>query len=410
MIVSRAAIEELTRRLNMLSRTGKAVIRPLLEGIEYTSIADLRNQVIEIMQAVCGGATDYAAAFTAEMYDAIRAEALNDGEYSALTVSNRDPGETEGAVRAFVGEVDENNDYGLFVNLLLDRLDREIKMASGECVMENARRDPAKPRFARIPTGLETCPFCIMLASRGFVYVSAETAGANDHWHPNCDCRIVPGFNGMEVEGYDPDGMYERWKQCEDAVGGSKEARRLWSEKTKEQRLKYKGETDKERFDRFKLDRVLNEVRTRDPEWLSSGKKPKIAFESKSVREDKLKNHMDEIWTAIRLRKHGIRPLFIEDEKSYFDVAKGREQRKGYPDLAKGIELKCLDGASSYNTINGHIKNASRKEGARVLIFDNSQNQEMDDAELMAHIKRSRRFTKGKIYILDHDESYRLVR
>lgn len=403
MIVSRAAIEELTRRLNMLSKTGKAVIRPLLEGIEYTSIADLRNQVIGIMDAVCSASADYSAAFTAEMYDAIRAEAVDGDDYSALTVSNRDPDETEGAVRAFVGEVDKNNDYGRFVNLLLDRLDREIKVASGECVMENARRDPAKPRFARIPTGLETCPFCIMLASRGFVYVSAETAGANDHYHPNCDCRVVPGFDGMEVEGYDPDGLYERWKQCEDTVGGSKEARRLWNEKTEEQRLKYKGETDKERFDRFKLDRALNEVRTRDPEWLSSGKKPKITFETQELRDEILKKRPEEVRTAIRLRKHGINPGFIVDEKRVIKKATGLEQTIGLPDFVNGVEIKTLQVASAESTIDRYLRRTAHKQGVRSVIFDNYENVNMSDSDLISFIKGNKRFN-GRIYVLTQSE------
>ena len=66
-------------------------------------------------------------------------------------------------------------------------------------------------RFARIPTGATTCPYCCMLASRGFVYHS-EVMALNGN-HRNCDCRIVEGFPGMEVEGYDPDEYYRRWKE-----------------------------------------------------------------------------------------------------------------------------------------------------------------------------------------------------
>lgn len=48
-----------------------------------------------------------------------------------------------------------------------------------------------------------------MLASRGFVYASEQTAR---HAHPGCDCRVVPGFAGeTTVEGYDLDGLYRRY-------------------------------------------------------------------------------------------------------------------------------------------------------------------------------------------------------
>jgi hypothetical protein len=51
-----------------------------------------------------------------------------------------------------------------------------------------------------------------MLASRGFVYLSRSTAGGDGHYHPNCDCRIVPGFDGQtDVRGYDPDKLYQQY-------------------------------------------------------------------------------------------------------------------------------------------------------------------------------------------------------
>ncbi|WP_419060046.1 hypothetical protein [Ellagibacter isourolithinifaciens] len=52
--------------------------------------------------------------------------------------------------------------------------------------------------FARVPTGTETCTFCLMLASRGAVYHSRKTAGEFKHFHRNCDCKVVPSF---EVDG-----------------------------------------------------------------------------------------------------------------------------------------------------------------------------------------------------------------
>ena len=69
--------------------------------------------------------------------------------------------------------------------------------------------------FARVPQGTTTCDFCIMLASRGFVYLTEESAGEFDRFHKNCDCRIVPGYPGIELEGYDPDLYYDMWKNPE---------------------------------------------------------------------------------------------------------------------------------------------------------------------------------------------------
>lgn len=78
----------------------------------------------------------------------------------------------------------------------------------------DAARLGKRVRFARVPTGPTTCPWCLMLASRGFVYHSAETAGNGNRFHRNCDCRIVPGYgSNPSVEGYDPSDLYDQWRE-----------------------------------------------------------------------------------------------------------------------------------------------------------------------------------------------------
>lgn len=83
----------------------------------------------------------------------------------------------------------------------------------------NAKRDGH--RCARVPMGGETCTFCAMLASRGFVYRSAKLAGEGDHFHNNCRCKVIPGFDGMSVQGYDPNEWLERWRELDRLDGMS---------------------------------------------------------------------------------------------------------------------------------------------------------------------------------------------
>ena len=56
----------------------------------------------------------------------------------------------------------------------------------------------------------------MMLASRGFAYHSKETAS---HAHAHCDCRVVAGMRGLEVDGYDWHGMRQRWAALMDECG-----------------------------------------------------------------------------------------------------------------------------------------------------------------------------------------------
>lgn len=91
-----------------------------------------------------------------------------------------------------------------------------VKRSAFENLRMNCELNGVK--YARIPTGLETCGFCFMLASRGFVYNSAGLAGLNGGYHSNCDCVIVPQKEGldddMQVEGYYPSELKEKYKQA----------------------------------------------------------------------------------------------------------------------------------------------------------------------------------------------------
>ncbi len=67
------------------------------------------------------------------------------------------------------------------------------------------------PAYARIPTGRETCTYCMMLASRDFAYHSAESAGNASY--RGCDCLIVPGrHKATKVAGYDPGECGRLWQ------------------------------------------------------------------------------------------------------------------------------------------------------------------------------------------------------
>ena len=116
---------------------------------------------------------------------------------------------------------------------------------------ENIRRncDLNGVAYARVPTGLETCGFCFMLCSRGFVYSNKANAIGKHGMHKHCDCIVVPGKKGRTtIQGYDPDGMYDRWIKCSNAVDKSQY-------KDSEQELKA----------------IIKECESRHPKWLWGG-------------------------------------------------------------------------------------------------------------------------------------------
>lgn len=97
------------------------------------------------------------------------------------------------------------------------RVVREVENAGRQQIIHAVQNDP-EPKiirgWARVATGRETCAWCLMLVSRGPVYMGATTAGLDlndtsaqrmiasgtdvsefmEEWHDGCDCIVVPVF------------------------------------------------------------------------------------------------------------------------------------------------------------------------------------------------------------------------
>ena len=127
-----------------------------------------------------------------------------------------------------------------------------------ETLLQNARRDPARPKWALVPHS-GACGWCAMLASNGFVYASESTA--NKSRHPNCRCRPVVDFDDDPLlEGYDH-GRYEREyfkarKDIEDDV------RKEWAAMSDEERDQWKVK-GKGAYDHYMRNRITAQMDTR---------------------------------------------------------------------------------------------------------------------------------------------------
>ena len=226
--IPRAAVDFLTEEINGISADAQARVLKVLQGIQWTpeNIAECRDLVIQALASVMPTYTTMAAQASADFYDAAR-ELVVGEKMGAKAISDYDPAKTEGAVRAFVRFV-LRDDVQTFNDQVLQRIDYEMKRSAGESMFANGRRDPRKPKFARVPTGDETCDFCLMLASRGFVYSSEATAGAIklDHYHSGCNCRVVCQWEDGGVEDYDTKAIYGRWQSAVDALARERAEKR----------------------------------------------------------------------------------------------------------------------------------------------------------------------------------------
>ena len=226
--IPRAAVDFLTDEINGISADAQARVLKVLQGINWTpeNVAECRELVLQALSTVMPTYTTMAAQASADFYDAAR-ELVVGERIGAQAISDFDMRKTEGAVRGFVRFVLDDR-VETFNDQVLQRIDYEMKRSAGESMFANGRRDPKKVRYARVPTGAETCDFCLMLASRGFVYTSEATAGAIklDHYHSGCNCRVVCQWDDGGVEDYDTDAIYGRWQDAIDALAAERAERR----------------------------------------------------------------------------------------------------------------------------------------------------------------------------------------
>ena len=112
----------------------------------------------------------------------------------------------------------EGDAYGLLA-LLLDEL---VKQPGRSTMIASARDN--RIRYARVPVG-DTCAFCLMLASRGAVYVSRSSAGdRGSRFHGKCDCAVEPvrddyDLDQLKRQGYDPDELYDKYLTAREKAG-----------------------------------------------------------------------------------------------------------------------------------------------------------------------------------------------
>ena len=221
--IPRAALDYLAKEVNGISADAKAKVMRVLEKLDWNDVPACRDAVVSAVNAVLDAYSLAAGQASADFFDASREIAVG-SRLGAAVATGRDPDATEGAIRAFVDKV-LKGDIDSFNSAVLSRVGYELKRSAGQTMMENAARDPLKPRFARVPGGGETCKFCLMLASRGFVYHSKKTAGEFGHYHDNCDCQIVSSWDDDGAEGYDPDALAEKWREIERKDAGARAER-----------------------------------------------------------------------------------------------------------------------------------------------------------------------------------------
>ena len=182
---------------------------------EGATVAEKREAAKLIMEGFVQGYDDVAAEFAAQWYDH-RAEQGGARLDQAVTMTTYRPDSVDAVARYQAKKLAKGGDAA-FAKACGEFARNDAFKSLNETISANVGRDKDKGvRFARVPTGFETCTFCLMLASRGAVYHTRKTAGEFKRFHRRCDCKVVPSFeddaDAELVEGVRPKELRERYR------------------------------------------------------------------------------------------------------------------------------------------------------------------------------------------------------
>jgi hypothetical protein len=215
---NRRDLDRLTAAQRRLVSLAQADLRTLFATLDPTRPDQFRDALLDVVPRLVEQYGDLAAVAAAEWYEQVSPTAM-----LARTADGFPTQGVEQGIRYHAGALFDG-DAAAALSGLSGALQRYVTYSGRATVARNVQLDRSRPRFARVPQGAQTCAWCTLLASRGFVYLTRETAGitASDY-HDECDCQITPMWDrdNAHIEGYDPDGMYDLYLQARDAAPGT---------------------------------------------------------------------------------------------------------------------------------------------------------------------------------------------
>lgn len=215
--MKRADVDQYRKALDKISDSAKKELSDVYSRTAQLPVAQQREVLREVFVELCRRYGNLSGTVAAEFYDSLREQSEATGAFRATLAPNV-PDEQARSAYGYSARHFETEDPSKVIASLNGRLQRFVEYTARETVHVNASRDRARVFWARVPAGGETCAWCFMLASRGWVYATEKTAGGvGNEFHNDDRCMIIPSFDrSPALAGYDPDAMYEKYLKARD--------------------------------------------------------------------------------------------------------------------------------------------------------------------------------------------------
>lgn len=274
------------------------------------------------------------------------------------------------------------------MRLLAEDVGCEVYHHANRTTKHNAAKNSV--RYARVPLG-NSCAFCLMLSTRGFVYLSRTSAGEDKgHYHAHCHCKIVASKKGTTIDGYDPEGLDYRIHQVAQELGISDFN---WQDYMRDPAMQAI---------------LQKEIRLRDKDWLLHDKPLEVDYENKLAEKNAYPHEVEQ---AKRLSQHGIKCTFqVDYEVDEKTKGTARQKTIGKTDLANGIELKSLGHTTNLRKrIEKELRNSRDKKGFKSCHFD-AYDTDFDEIEISKALKdKMKQVHIRRSSFIDSDGQYHVV-
>lgn len=332
-MIERSLFDSYVRALDANIELIKPVFDDLYLQCKDLSTADAKKLIYAVCASTIAERGMAAAVCASEFYNDVREQSEQLEGYKAVPVDAFNP-------RFLRGDIKETFKELKTLDKILPELSgRAVKHTmnyADETIMQNARRDPARPKWALVPH-LGACPWCVMIGSNGFAYNSIGTVGGARH--KSCKCTPVVDFDikNPQLDGYNPAGLRVRYSMCEETIKDY--ADREWKKLSPEEQKAYETKRHSA-YANFLRKKTTAEMATRDKEWLRSGVIPPVDY-SKNPRKTYGKQIIDGKYNKENIVNRGAewRDIVVHDTLASNGLKVATRSTEDVPEGYKHIDL-----------------------------------------------------------------------